>query len=60
MIMLAILLVTFYDFLLHVSIDRINKVTTDTGEKFLYKCWLYKRVKSTLLYFYPMTGKIIV
>uniref|UniRef100_A0A8W8KZD4 Uncharacterized protein n=1 Tax=Magallana gigas TaxID=29159 RepID=A0A8W8KZD4_MAGGI len=38
------------------SFQRINKVTTDTGEKFLYKCWLYKRVKSTLYYFYPMTG----
>lgn len=38
------------------SFQRINKVTTDTGEKFLYKCWLYKRVTSSLYYFYPMTG----
>lgn len=38
------------------SFQRNDKVTTDTSEKFLYKCWLYKRVTSSLYYFFPMTG----
>lgn len=32
-----------------------EKVVTDTGEKYLYKCWLYKRVNPSLYYYFPMT-----
>lgn len=38
------------------SFQRDGKVTIDTSEKFLYKCWLYKRVTPSLYYFFPMTG----
>ncbi|XP_061170181.1 mucin-5AC-like [Saccostrea echinata] len=33
-----------------------NKVTINSEEKYIYKCWLYKRENSSLYFYFPMTS----